>query len=244
MKKQSKREPSHIEYPSHIGIILDGNGRWAKRRGLPRTQGHRQGAKVMGEIAKYCRTLGIPHLTIYAFSTENWKRPQEEVDTLMDIFRSYLKDVYQHKEEKANLHFIGDKAALAPDIREMMEEIEGAQKKDPEITIHLAINYGGRAEILSSVKKLAARVAAGELLPEEITEETIAAGLDTAGIPEPDFIIRPSGEQRLSNFLLWQSAYAELIFMDVLWPDFTPDHLDKALAEYAKRDRRFGGVDS
>lgn len=227
--------------PAHIGIIMDGNGRWAKKKGLPRSAGHKKGAEVFETIARYCRDIGIRYLTVYAFSTENWRRPKEEVEDVMDLMRSYLRRMDGMAKEHIAIRFIGDRAPLADDLRALMEKAEKSKVNDVKLTVQIALNYGGRDEILHAIQAIARKIRSGELAPEEITEETVSANLYSA-VPDADLILRPSGEERLSNFLLWESAYSELIFMDVLWPDFTPAHLEKALAEYAGRDRRFGGV--
>ncbi len=230
-----------IFLPEHVGIIMDGNGRWAKKRGLTRNMGHKKGVEVFGEISRHCRDLGIPWLTVYAFSTENWKRPKEEVDSIMDLMRSYLKDMEKARNERVAVRFIGDKTPFDKELRELMEKAEKADVKDVVTTVQIALNYGGRDEIVHAVKSIVKEAALGNLTPEEITEDTISARLYSK-VPDVDLIIRPSGEERLSNFLLWESAYSELVFMDVLWPDFTPEDFDKAIEEYAKRSRRFGGV--
>ncbi|MGN0627702.1 MAG: polyprenyl diphosphate synthase [Oscillospiraceae bacterium] len=227
--------------PEHVGIIMDGNGRWAKKRGFPRNAGHKKGAEVFGGISRHCRDLGIPWLTVYAFSTENWKRPKEEVDGVMNLMRSYLKDMEKAKNERIAVRFIGDKAPFDKELKELMEKAEKADVKDVVTTVQIALNYGGRDEIVHAVKSIVKEAALGNLTPDEITEDTISSRL-YSGIPNVDLIIRPSGEERLSNFLLWESAYAEFVFMDVLWPDFTPADFDAAIEEYAKRNRRFGGV--
>ena len=226
--------------PEHIGIIMDGNGRWAKKRGLPRNAGHKKGAEVFEDISKYCRELGIKWLTVYAFSTENWKRPKEEVDGIMNLMRAYLKSMKKAAGEQIAVRFIGDKTPFDPELRALMEDAENAVA-EPVTTVQIALNYGGRDEIVHAVKEIAKELAEGKLSSEEISEETISARL-YSGTPEADLIIRPSGEERLSNFLLWESAYSEFVFMDVLWPDFKRSDLDKALMEYSKRNRRFGGV--
>ncbi len=230
------------QLPAHIGIIMDGNGRWAKQRGLPRQMGHKQGAKAFQEIARYCRDLGIPYLTVYAFSTENWKRPKEEIDAIMDLLRSYLREVYRHTEENIRICFLGNLEPLEQDVRDMALDVAQKSKDNTGITVNIALNYGGRAEITMAAKKIAQAIGDGTLSLDEIDEECFASYLYTAGQPDPDLIIRPSGEMRLSNFLPWQSAYSEFIFMNVLWPDFTPNHLDQALKEYRTRSRRFGGI--
>ena len=230
--------------PVHIGIIMDGNGRWAKKRGLPRKAGHAAGAQVFRKIAKYCEKIGIHYLTVYAFSTENWKRPQEEIDAIMNLLRDYLKEsLTDFTKENIRTCFIGDFAPLAPDIRALMDEAERRTAHKTGMTLNIAINYGGRAEIAQAARALAEEVAAGRIRPGDIDERLLSSRMYTHGQPDPDLILRPSGEYRTSNFLLWQSAYAEYVFMeDILWPDFTTDDLDAALAAYSRRNRRFGGV--
>ncbi len=227
--------------PEHIGIIMDGNGRWAKKRGLPRNAGHKKGAEVFENISRCCRDLGIKYLTVYAFSTENWKRPKDEVEGIMNLMRSYLKSMSKAKNEHIAVRFIGDRTPFDEDLLELMEEAENADVGEVITTVQIALNYGGRDEIVHSVREIAKKIASGEISPEEISEDTISENL-YSGTPECDLIIRPSGEERLSNFLLWESAYSEFVFMDVLWPDFTKSDLEKALEEYSKRNRRFGGV--
>lgn len=233
-----KRAAVERSLPQHIAIIMDGNGRWAKKRGLPRSAGHAAGAKTFKQIARYCNKIGIKYLTVYAFSTENWKRPETEVKGIMDLFRSYLKDVDNFKGENIRLEFIGDREPLADDIKKLMEHAEEESANATGLHLNMAINYGGRDEIVHAVKAI---IKEG-ISAEEITEDTVASHLYTSGQPDPDFIIRPSGEYRLSNYLIWQSAYAEYWFSDVLWPDFKPKHLDKALEDFSNRNRRFGGV--
>ncbi len=230
-----------IILPEHIGIIMDGNGRWAKKRGLPRNMGHKKGAEVFTEISKYCRDLGIKYLTVYAFSTENWKRPKEEVDGVMNLMRDYLKHMEKAAGDRIAVRFIGDKAPFDEDLSALMERAENADVGEVSTTVQIALNYGGRDEIVHSVREIAGKISAGEIAPADITEDLISQNLYSA-TPEADLIIRPSGEERLSNFLLWESAYSEFVFMDVLWPDFTKADLDKAIEEYSKRNRRFGGV--
>ena len=227
--------------PEHIGIIMDGNGRWAKKRGLPRNAGHKKGAEVFENISRCCRDLGIKYLTVYAFATENWKRPKEEVEGRMNLMRSYLKGMAKAKNEHIAVRFIGDREPFDADLLKLMEEAENADVGEIITTVQIALNYGGRDEIVHSVKEIAKKIASGKLSPEDITEETVSENLYSK-TPECDLIIRPSGEERLSNFLLWESAYSEFVFMDVLWPDFTKEHLEEALEEYSKRNRRFGGV--
>lgn len=227
--------------PEHVGIIMDGNGRWAKKRGLPRNMGHKKGAEVFEKISRHCRDLKIPYLTVYAFSTENWKRPKEEVDGVMNLMRSYLKNMAKAKNEHIAVRFIGDKTPFDEELLALMDEAEHSDVGEVITTVQIALNYGGRDEIVHAMREIAADVRNGDLLPEDITEETVSRRLYSA-IPEADVIIRPSGEERLSNFLLWESAYSEFIFMDVLWPDFTEADFDTAMEEYARRNRRFGGV--
>lgn len=224
--------------PTHIAIIMDGNGRWAKKRSLPRTAGHVAGAKTFKNIARYCNKIGLKYLTVYAFSTENWKRPESEVKGIMNLLRDYLKDAENFKDENIKVNFIGDRTPLAEDIKELMKKNEEGSKNATGLTLNIAINYGGRDEITNAVKKI---VNSG-VKAEDITEDLISQNLYTYDIPDPDFIIRPSGEYRLSNYLIWQSAYSEYWFSDILWPDFTPRHLEKAINDYNHRNRRFGGV--
>ena len=224
--------------PTHIAIIMDGNGRWAKKRSLPRTAGHAAGSKNFKDIARYCNKIGLKYLTVYAFSTENWKRPKEEVDNIMNIFKDYLEDAKNFKDENIKVRFIGDRSVLDPDIIRLMKEAEDASADATGLKLNIAINYGGRDEIVHAVKDI---VKSG-ISADDITEQTISEHLYTAGQPDPDFIIRPSGEYRLSNYLIWQSAYAEYWFSDILWPDFKPKDLERAIDDFNKRNRRFGGV--
>ena len=229
--------------PRHLGIIMDGNGRWAKKRGLPRSAGHVAGAKVFKTIVRYCSRIGIQYLTIYAFSTENWKRPHDEVLTLMNLFKEYLRDALTNfLDENVKVRFLGDTSVFDPQLQQLIAEIEQVSENRTGMVLNIALNYGGRAEIVRAVRLLAQDVKDGKLQPEEIDEKAISARLYTAGQPDPDLVIRPSGEKRISNFLLWQSAYTEYLVLDILWPDFTPEMLNKALKDYAGRERRFGGV--
>lgn len=228
--------------PVHIGFIMDGNGRWAQKRGLPRTFGHREGAQAFRKIARYCKKIGIKYITFYAFSTENWSRPKEEVDAIMALFSQYLEEADNFAEDKTRLIFLGDKAPFSPKMRERMIELEKASENFDEMTLAIAINYGGRDDIVHSVKRIAELVESGDIRSSDIDESLVGSLLYTGTMPDADLIIRPSGEKRLSNFLIWQSAYAEFYFTDVLWPDFTPAELDKALKDFAQRNRRFGGV--
>ena len=224
--------------PQHIAIIMDGNGRWAKNRGLPRSAGHVAGAKTFKSIARYCNKIGLKYLTVYAFSTENWKRPEDEVNAIMNLLRDYLKDAENFKDENIRVRFIGDRTPLAEDIKALMEKNENDSKNATGLTLYIAINYGGRDEIVKAVQKI---VDSG-VKAEEINEQLISNNLYTHGCPDPDFIIRPSGEYRLSNYLIWQSAYSEFWYSDVLWPDFTEKDLEKAINDFSNRNRRFGGI--
>ena len=243
-KKAVTPEPTPRLVPQNLGIIMDGNGRWAKKRGLPRQAGHVTGAQVFRKITKYCEKCGVKFLTVYAFSTENWKRPQEEVDAIMNLLRQYLKEsLSDFQQENIRTRFIGDRTALAEDILELMQEAEQTTAHKTGMTLNIALNYGGQQELTAAAQTLARRVQAGEISPEDIDEELLGAALYTEDQPPVDLILRPSGEYRLSNFLIWQSAYAEFVFMDdILWPDFKEADLDAAFAEYARRNRRFGGV--
>ena len=238
--------PQFSVLPRHVGIIMDGNGRWAQQRGLPRYKGHIEGAKTFRKIGEFAGDLGIECLTFYAFSTENWKRPPEEVAAIMDLFREYLRELDERKaenEEKGiKVNFIGDRTGIPKDILKMMGYSERITRKKDHVILNIAINYGGRQEILHSVQEIAKEVEKGKLKSSEITEDMISDHLYTGGLPDPDLIIRPSGEYRLSNFLLWQSAYSEFWYSDILWPDFTEEDFTAALREFEKRNRRFGGV--
>ncbi len=229
--------------PAHVGIIMDGNGRWAKKRLQPRTLGHRAGAQNFRTIIRYASQIGIKYLTVYAFSTENWSRPAEEVGALLRLFKDYLEEALRDfMDENIRVRFIGDVAAFPQELRELIAEVEEASAPKTGMVLNLAMNYGGRAEILRGAKAFAEDVQAGLCQPEDLTEEAFDRYLYTAGQPAPDLIIRPSGEQRVSNFLLWQCAYAEFVYFDILWPDFKPQDLDRAIEIYRSRQRRFGGV--
>ncbi len=244
-KRGEKRETVKLPPPRHIAVIMDGNGRWAKKRGLPRKAGHKVGAETFRTIATYCKDIGVRYFTVYAFSTENWKRPKDEVDALMGLFRTYLKEAAETMLDRGvAVRVIGDLTPVPADIRKQIAEVDAlADDLGPEApTATLCINYGGRDEIKNAVRKIAAEVKSGTLKPEDITEDTVSKRLYTANMPDPDLIIRPSGEIRTSNFLLWQSAYSEYYFTDVLWPDFKTKHMDEAISAYHKRNRRFGGV--
>ena len=232
-----------MNVPNHIAIILDGNGRWAKAKGLPRGYGHVKGCANLEQVCYDIKDLGVKYLTVYAFSTENWKRSREEVDGLMKLFRSYLKKCIKiSRDNKMKIKIIGDISAFAPDIQESIRKLEEFSKDYDELYFQIAMNYGSRDEITRGMRKLAQDVAEGSLNPQEITEDTISGYLDTAGVPDPDLLIRTSGEQRLSNFLMWQLAYTEFYFTDVAWPDFHKAELVQAIEKYNQRDRRYGGV--
>ena len=229
--------------PRHIAIIMDGNGRWAKQRGLPRTAGHKVGAEVFRKIATYCKDLGVEYLTVYAFSTENWKRPADEVSAIMGLLKQYMLEAIDSMErDRIRLKFFGDLSAIAPELQEMVERTNAISAQIDGFQANICLNYGGRDELLRAARAFAADCADGKCRPEELTEDAFGNYLFSAGIPDPELIIRPSGEVRLSNFLLWQCAYSEFYFCDTLWPDFNEKTLDAAIIDYQKRDRRFGGV--
>ncbi|MFW5647068.1 MAG: isoprenyl transferase [Acetivibrio ethanolgignens] len=229
--------------PTHIAIILDGNGRWAKKRGLPRTVGHAQGSRAVEKICQAAYDMGVKYLTVYAFSTENWSRPQEEVDALMKLLSSYLKDCLKtSKKNNMKVRVLGDITALDTELQKKIKELESVSSENTGLNFQVALNYGSRDEILRAVKKILTDYEDGRITKEELDEEGFSDYLDTAGIPDPDLLIRTSGELRLSNYLLWQLAYTEFYFTDVLWPDFDKKELEKAIDYYNKRERRFGGV--
>lgn len=232
-----------MNVPNHVAVILDGNGRWAKSKGLPRKMGHVQGGKNVEDMLYVADELGIKYFTVYAFSTENWKRSEDEVAALMTLLRSYLLSGFK-KAAKNNvrIRIIGDKTYLAPDIQQAIAELEADSEQNTGLQFQIAINYGGRDELLRMMKRMAASVAAGELTEDEITQEYVADHLDTAGIPDPDLLIRTSGEQRISNFLLWQLAYTEFYFTNKHWPEFDKEELLLAIEAYNRRDRRFGNA--
>ena len=232
-----------MNIPQHVAIILDGNGRWAKSKGMPRNYGHMEGAKTVEKICEEAWKMGIKYLTVYAFSTENWKRPREEVDALMKILRNYMKSCLK-TAAKNNMvvRVIGDKTGLDDDIQEKIDELEMASANNSGLNFQIAINYGSRDEIVRSVRKIMEDVKSGKIEADQMDEAMFDSYLDTAGIPSPDLLIRTSGEQRLSNFLMWQLAYTEFYFTDVPWPAFTKEDLEKAIEKYNSRDRRFGGV--
>ncbi|OUP57230.1 isoprenyl transferase [Butyricicoccus pullicaecorum] len=243
--KKPQATGENMPVPRHIAVIMDGNGRWAKKRGLPRKAGHKVGAETFRTIATYCKDIGVQYFTVYAFSTENWKRPQDEVDALMNLFRTYLREAAETMVARGvAVRVLGDLSVLPEDIRRQIDEVHALADTLGEnaATASLCINYGGRDEIKNAVRALAKQVQDGTLKPEDITEDSISQNLYTAHMPDPDLIIRPSGEIRTSNFLLWQSAYSEYYFTDVLWPDFSTQDMDAAIADFNRRSRRFGGV--
>ena len=228
--------------PRHIAIIMDGNGRWAKKRGLPRTAGHAAGAESFRRIANYCRTLGVEYLTVYAFSTENWRRSQEEVEGIMKLLHRYLLEALADMEKnRVRFRFFGDLSRLSPELRQLCLDAE-SRSEEYDVQVNFCLNYGGRDEIVRAAKAFSQDVADGKRRPGELSEALFSQYLYSADVPDPELIIRPSGEKRTSNFLLWQSAYSEYVFMNVLWPDFTPKDLDQAIEEYHRRNRRFGGT--
>ena len=228
--------------PRHIAIIMDGNGRWAKNRGLPRTAGHAAGAEAFRKIANYCRQIGVEYLTVYAFSTENWKRSEEEISGIMRLLGLYLKEALRDmKKNRVRFCFFGDLSRLSPKLQKLCLDAQ-EQSAEYDVQVNFCLNYGGRQEIVQAAQRFAAEVAQGRRSAEELNEEIFSEYLYSKDVPDPELIIRPSGEKRTSNFLLWQSAYSEYVFMNVLWPDFSPEHLDEAIEEYHRRNRRFGGV--
>ena len=240
-KKDSLGE--ELVLPEHIGIIMDGNGRWAKKRMLPRSAGHTAGAKVFRTIARYCSDIGVKYLTVYAFSTENWRRPADEVKALMRLFKDYLEEALRDfKDDSIVVRFLGDKSSFDDELRALMIENEESSKDRDGMVLNIAMNYGSRDEIVRAVKLISADVRDGKLDIDSIDEELVSSRLYTAGQPDPDLIIRPSGEYRISNFMLWQSAYTEFVIMNKLWPEFKTDDLDEAIRLYNQRNRRFGGI--
>ena len=231
-----------VPVPKHIAIIMDGNGRWAKKRGLPRTAGHAAGAETFRRIANYCRRLGVRYLTVYAFSTENWKRSSEEVAGIMKLLRRYLEEALEDMDKnRVCFRFFGDLSRLSPELQTLCREAE-RESTDYDVQVNFCLNYGGRDEIVRAARAFSQDVADGKRRPGELSEALFSQYLYSADVPDPELIIRPSGEKRTSNFLLWQSAYSEYVFMNVLWPDFTPKDLDQAIEEYHRRNRRFGGT--
>ena len=239
----AKKRENEAAMPRHIAIIMDGNGRWARKRLLPRTAGHAAGAETFRRIALYCREIGVKYLTVYAFSTENWKRPQEEVSKIMGLMKDYLlESIRDMQKNHVRIEFFGDLTALSPELQDLAAEARKESEVFTDSQVNMCINYGSRDEMLRAARAWAKRCAETGEDPESLTEETFSSLLYSADVPDPDLIIRPGGELRISNFLLWQTAYAELYFTDVLWPDFDEAELDKAIAAYQARNRRFGGI--
>ncbi|SET00408.1 undecaprenyl diphosphate synthase [[Clostridium] aminophilum] len=236
-------ELNGLVIPQHVALILDGNGRWAKKRGLPRTAGHKKGCEAVENIVEVAARMGIRYLTVYGFSTENWKRPEEEVSTLMQLFRFYAKRLQKiAMANNVRVRMIGERSRFAPDLQKAIEGLETSTKDNTGLTFVIAVNYGGRDEITRAVRRMTQDAKNGIIEPSDITEETVASYLDTAGMPDPDLMIRTSGELRLSNYLLWQLAYAEFYVTDCLWPDFDREELENAIRAFNRRDRRFGGI--
>lgn len=241
--KQPGPEVDFANLPKHIAIIMDGNGRWAKKRGLPRTAGHAAGAETFRTIATYCKDIGLDYLTVYAFSTENWKRPQEEVSAIMGLLKKYLLEaIGQMERDRVKMEFFGDLSPLTSELRELCERTREISRHYEGCQVNICLNYGGRDELLRGAMAYAKDCLEGKADPNHLTQEQFGGYLFSRGVPDPDLVIRPSGELRLSNFLLWQSAYAEFYFTDVLWPDFSKEELLRAIAAYQHRNRRFGGV--
>lgn len=242
-KKPNITELDMSNIPKHIGVIMDGNGRWAKRRGLPRSAGHKRGADILENICDCCNALGVRVLTVYAFSTENWSRPQKEIDALMDLLYDYLMQVEEKfRGRDMKLKISGNISPLSDKIKKAIAHAEDVTSSGKRMILNIALNYGGRDEIVRAARKIADEAANGSLKASDLTEQSFAGYLDTAGLPEVDLIIRPSGEKRLSNFMLWQAAYAEFWYSDICWPDFTEADMKQAILDYQNRDRRFGGV--
>ena len=244
-KKTNQPEPQ-VDFdrlPRHIAIIMDGNGRWAKKRGLPRTAGHAAGAETFRTIATYCKDIGLDYLTVYAFSTENWKRPEDEVAAIMGLLKKYLLEaIGQMERDKVKMEFFGDLSPLTPELRQLCERTREISRHYDGCQVNICLNYGGRDELIRAAKAYAQDCLEGRADPNHLTQDQFGGYLFSRGVPDPDLVIRPSGELRLSNFLLWQSAYAEFYFTDVLWPDFSKEELHRAIAAYQSRNRRFGGV--
>ena len=242
-EKEELAAPDMTRLPRHVAIIMDGNGRWAKKRGLPRTAGHAAGAETFRTIATYCKEIGLDYLTVYAFSTENWKRPEAEVNAIMGLLKKYLMEaIGQMERDRVKMEFFGDTSVLSPELQELIARTREISRHYEGCQVNICLNYGGRDEILRAARAFAQECAEGKAKPEDLTEERLSGGLFSAGVPDPDLVIRPSGELRLSNFLLWQSAYSEFYYSDVLWPDFTKEDLNRAIAAFQQRDRRYGGV--
>ncbi|NMB33810.1 MAG: isoprenyl transferase [Clostridium sp.] len=243
LKKKRRTDIDYNNLPKHIAIIMDGNGRWARRRMIPRSLGHREGAKTLKKITTFCGKIGIKYLTVYAFSTENWSRPQKEVDALMSLLLEYLKNAETHIGGKdVRIQTIGDTSIFSTEIKKEIERVTRLTSKNTGLTLNIALNYGGRDEIINAIRKMAGDILGGKIRPDTISKKMLEDRLYTAGMPELDLLIRPGGEKRLSNFLLWQSAYTELWYTEVLWPDFQEKHMIGAILDYQIRNRRFGGI--
>lgn len=242
-KKQPEIRVDFDKLPRHIAIIMDGNGRWAKKRSLPRTAGHAVGAETFRTIATYCKEIGLEYLTVYAFSTENWKRSEEEVSSIMGLLKKYLLEaIAQMERDKVKMEFFGDLSVLSPELQQLCAQTREISKRYDGCQVNICLNYGGRDELLRGAKAFAEDCVRGKAKPEELDESVFSGYLFSRGVPDPDLIIRPSGELRLSNFLLWQAAYSEFYYTDVLWPDFDKEELHRAIADYQRRSRRYGGV--
>lgn len=240
---KSKKLVSNTVLPKHVGIIMDGNGRWAKKRGMPRKMGHSVGAQTFKTIVRYCSNIGIQYLTVYAFSTENWKRPEDELSSLMNLFEKYLKEaISDFKNENIKVCFLGDVSKFNDNLQSLIKDVSEFSKEKTGMVLNIALNYGSRAEIVRAAKNIHEKICSGDLAVSDLNESLFSDFLYTAGQPDVDLIIRPSGEYRISNFLLWQAAYAEFVIMDKLWPDFKPSDLDRAINIFSQRNRRFGGV--
>jgi len=244
MKSVFRKKAEEIDFgnlPRHIAIIMDGNGRWAKKRKMPRTAGHAVGAETFRKVATYCKDIGLDYLTVYAFSTENWRRPKEEVEAIMGLLEKYLLEAIEKMErDRVKMKFFGDVSVLSPRLRELIARTEEISRRFEGCQVNICLNYGGRDELVRAMRRYALEVSEGR--ENNISEEDVGSYLYSAGIPDPELLIRPGGEYRLSNFLMWQSAYSELYFTDTLWPDFTPSEINRAIAEFQRRERRFGGV--
>lgn len=242
-KPQPEVQVDFQDLPRHIAIIMDGNGRWAKKRGLPRSAGHAAGAETFRTIATYCKEIGLEYLTVYAFSTENWKRPEDEVGAIMGLLKKYLLEaIGQMERDKVKMEFFGDLSPLSQELRDLCEQTRRISKRYDGCQVNICLNYGGRDEILRAARAYALDCVEGRADPNHLTQENFSGYLFSRGVPDPDLIIRPSGEERQSNFLLWQGAYAEFVYFDILWPDFKTSDLDEAIRIYSTRQRRFGGV--
>ncbi len=240
---RKQKTPADRPVPTHIAIVMDGNGRWARKRGMPRQAGHKVGAEAFRTIANYAKAIGLKYLTVYTFSTENWKRSEEEVNAIMDLLEKYLREILRDMDKnQVRFCFFGDMSRLSPQLQEEARLAAGESKKYSGVQVNFCLNYGGRAEIVRAAQKFARDCVEGKCRPEELTQERFSDLMYSAGVPDPELVIRPGGELRTSNFLLWQSAYAEYYFTDVLWPDFGPKDLEKAIAAYNGRNRRFGGA--